>query len=355
MQKLLSALLAATALVAGCSGLEFNDGPDEPAATETERTERSEAESQIEPKPATASSAEPSETESAPEKRDAVMARVNGEPIYMSRLNDLLLRSHGVPTAQQLIALELVRQEAERQGITVTEEDVERQERMLVRRLFPDVKTDQQRKMALSQIRQQNDVSEPQWRIIVRRNAYQTALAEPRVEVTEEDLEEAFARKYEQKARVRHIQVGSLQQAQQVLEKLEDGADFAELAREVSTNASRTEGGLLPPLGPHTEGVPMALRKAALALDEPGQISDPVQVMTTFHVIKLEEILEPEDVELTDVRDELTEEVRLNKLERVRQQILASLISEAQSEGRIKYVNPFLKANVRETTQGARP
>jgi parvulin-like peptidyl-prolyl isomerase len=284
-----------------------------------------------------------------------VMAYVNGQPIYMTELHDLLVRSHGLPLAQQLIALELVRQEAGRRGVTVSEADLAREHRRSLEQMFPQVDSDRQRERLLEQLQAKGKVSPTQWKLTMQRNALLSAMAARQVQVTEQDLREAFAEEFGRRVVIRHIQVPSLPAAQQVLKRLESGADFETVARETSVNPSRARGGLLPAFGKDTEGVPYALRQAALSMEREGQISDPVQVMTAFHILKLEEIIEPKDVAFDDVRGRLIDEVRREKIQQRKNRILVELFRDAKNEDGIEYVDPTLQALEAERKKQAQP
>jgi len=89
-----------------------------------------------------------------------------------------------------------------------------------------------------------------------------------------------------EEVRARHILVGTEEEAQALVARLEAGEDFAELAMETSTGPSGPEGG---DLGWFRRGdmVP-EFEEAAFALQS-GELSGPVQSPYGWHVIKLEE------------------------------------------------------------------
>jgi peptidyl-prolyl cis-trans isomerase C len=84
----------------------------------------------------------------------------------------------------------------------------------------------------------------------------------------------------------RHILVGSEEEARAVIERLDDGEDFAEVAAESSIGPSGPDGGDLGWFR-HGDMVP-EFSDAAFAL-EPGQVSGPVQSPFGWHVIRVEE------------------------------------------------------------------
>jgi len=277
-----------------------------------------------------------------------VMAYVNGRAIYMNELNDLLVRSYGLSVAQQLIASELIDQEARKKNISVTEADVQTEIDGMLGQVFAGVSEEQQRKQLLEQMLTQRNISHKQWRLIMHRNALLRKIAAPTIApITDEELHKEFGSRYGRKVEVRHIQVASLAEAQQI-RKLAETEDFATLAKKHSKNPSARDGGLLPPIGEETPTVPPAIQQAAVALKKVAEISDPIQVGTTFHILKLERIIEPQDVDFADVKDELSAELRRRRIYSAQQQLLLQLIQEAKRTGKIEYVHPVLKDHASE-------
>ncbi len=130
--------------------------------------------------------------------------------------------------------------------------------------------------------------------------------------VSEEDVTKAYeARKAdftpEQEIHARHILVETEEAAKDALAKLKDGADFAELAKEVSTGPSGSRGG---DLGWFTKDrmVP-EFAEAAFAM-KPGSVSEaPVKTEFGWHVIKVEETRETTFPPLEEMQEELSQEL----------------------------------------------
>jgi len=326
--SILAALAAClgVAALAGCEGAGFF----EPPAADRDAAPVSQA-------PAAAHTAAPADAEAG---AGEVMAYVNGEAINMRPLYDVLLRSYGLEASQRLVAAAVIRQEARRQGITITDSDIRDETDRTLERIFGTVESSEQRERMLEQFLERFELTHEQWQLTVRMNAYLTKLAEPQVTVSDRELRDEFNRQYERKVVIRHIQTASLAQAQDILRKLEAGADFESLAFRYSTNASGQDGGLLPAIGPNTTGVPPAIRQAALAMNSVGEISEPVQVGSTYHVLRLEEIIPPRDVELDAVRAQVAAAVRARKLDELKGQIRRDLFARAN----VEYVNPTLEA-----------
>lgn len=83
--------------------------------------------------------------------------------------------------------------------------------------------------------------------------------------------------------RASHILVKTREKAEEILEELKMGADFAKLAREHSECPSKKRGG---DLGRFTRGkMVKSFERAAFAL-KTGQISDVVQTQFGYHIIR---------------------------------------------------------------------
>jgi foldase protein PrsA len=277
-----------------------------------------------------------------------VMAYVNDRPIYMAGLHDILVRANGVKLAQYLIVNELVDQAAAAKGISVTDDDIRKQNALTLKEMFPKIPDNAQRVRLLEQFLVQKNMPRRQWDMVVRRNALVAKLAGKKIEVTEAELRREFGRQFGQQVVIRHIQTASLADAQKVLKLLMDKGDFTQLARKYSTNASSRNGGLLPPIGKDTARIAPAIREAALAMTKVGEISNPVQAGTTFHILKLERIIEPTKVKFEDVKQELEAAIQWYKAQVIQRLFLTDLVRKAK----IQYVDPILKA---QADKGAGP
>ena len=85
---------------------------------------------------------------------------------------------------------------------------------------------------------------------------------------------------------VRQIQVGSLEAAETILSRLEEGEDFEALVEEKSINQNKSQGGLMPwrKINEMPSIFADAIRNQSL-----GFISEPIKTGSGFHLLKLEE------------------------------------------------------------------
>lgn len=101
-----------------------------------------------------------------------------------------------------------------------------------------------------------------------------------------------------------HILVETAEEAQAVIASVNDGADFAEVAKEKSTGPSGPNGGELGWFG---AGVMVPEFEQAVIGMEVGAVSEPVQTQFGWHVIKLNETRDVPPPSLDDVREELSQ------------------------------------------------
>lgn len=100
----------------------------------------------------------------------------------------------------------------------------------------------------------------------------------------------------------RHILVKTEEDAHDIVERLNRGSDFAELAKEKSTGPSGAQGG---DLGYFAKGRMVPEFEEAVAKLKKGDVSEPVKTQFGWHVIKLEDIRESKPPAFDDVKDGL--------------------------------------------------
>ncbi|MDO5725588.1 MAG: peptidylprolyl isomerase [Tissierellia bacterium] len=99
-----------------------------------------------------------------------------------------------------------------------------------------------------------------------------------------------------------HILVDTDEKAKEVKKLLDEGKKFEELAKQYSTCPSNREGGYLGRF-PRGQMVP-EFESVAFDMGE-GEISEPVKTQFGYHIIKLIKKITSEDIELSDVYDDV--------------------------------------------------
>lgn len=147
------------------------------------------------------------------------------------------------------------------------------------------------------------------------RNKFKVAMLQEKaatseIKVTEEEMKEYYD-SYEPNITARHILVADEATALEVKKKLEGGADFAELAKEYSTDTVSAEKG--GDLGSFGKGQMVAeFEQAAYGL-EVGQVSDPVQTEHGWHIIEVTKKEEKPSYE--DMKKDIENELKVSKLD----------------------------------------
>ena len=154
-------------------------------------------------------------------------------------------------------------------------------------------------------------------------NETRAILASSRIRLIgeEEIAEDAIVALYEEQfgdvepqseANASHILVATEEEALALIDELDAGADFAELAKEKSTGPSGPEGG---ELGWFARGMMVPeFENAAFEL-EVGAVSAPIQTQFGWHVIKLNELRDLPPPSLDETREQLAAQLRQEKIE----------------------------------------
>lgn len=133
--------------------------------------------------------------------------------------------------------------------------------------------------------------------------------------VKEEEIRTAYDSRYGQgggkEYKARHILLEKEADATAVIESLDDGADFATLAKEKSTGPSGPSGGDLGWFEPAQMVGPFA--EATAALDKGSYSKTPVQTQFGYHVILLEDVRDREPPPYADVRVALQDQLKQTK------------------------------------------
>lgn len=135
--------------------------------------------------------------------------------------------------------------------------------------------------------------------------------------VTEDAIKAAYDAEYgnlpvEPEFKASHILVKTEDEAKALVTELEDGKDFAELAKEKSTGPSGPNGG---DLGWFGKGMMVPEFETAVLGLKPDEISAPVKTQFGWHVLKLFETRDKPAPSLDDVRGSLEDRLRGEAIE----------------------------------------
>jgi peptidyl-prolyl cis-trans isomerase C len=250
---------------------------------------------------------------------DTVVATVNGQPITESDLrfaeNELGGEIANLPPevkrralAEYLIDNELFAKAAEEAKISATPE-YEQQMRYLKRRVLRELYFDKTLK---------GKIGEDEARKI-----YTEKIAQLK---PEEEIE------------ARHILVDSEEKAKELHAKIVAGADFAQLAKENSTDTgSKDQGGVLGYFG---RGQMVPEFEAAAFKLEKGQVSEPVHTNFGWHIIKVDDRRKKEPPSFAAVKDTILNSLVVRKAQ--------DTATELRSKAQVEYVDAGIKKQVEE-------
>ncbi|MBN6888083.1 peptidylprolyl isomerase [Cytobacillus horneckiae] len=241
---------------------------------------------------------------------DNKAATVNGEKISKSELDDALSSQYGSTVLDTLISDEIIRQEMKKENIKVSDKEIaEEMEAYMDTFGGEDTFNEVLKNSGV-------DVS------IIEKNIM-TYLAskkilEPKIEITDEEIQTYFDENKdsfdkEEEVEASHILVDDEKTAKEVVKKIEQDEDFAELAKEYSTDtATKDNGG---ELGFFAKGdMVKEFEEKAFGMEN-GDISEPVKTEYGYHIIKVTDKQEPKKAELEEVKDEIKDILLESKLE----------------------------------------
>ncbi len=237
-----------------------------------------------------------------------IVASVNGKKITADLLDKVMQQAPaGTPTTEpaarrsvldKLIDVEIVAQEAEKQGLADTDEF----------------------KLNMEMLRKQ------QLYVSLMRKAVIDS-----VKVTPDEVKAAYEKdkaKYvsSEEVQASHILVDTEEEAKKIKEQLDKGADFATLAKEKSKCPSAPRGGDLGSFGkgrmvPEFEKVAFALKV--------GEISAPVKTQFGWHIIKVTGTKAAKTKEFDEVKGEIEQKLLQEKQKKAYDDLMASLKAKA--------------------------
>lgn len=227
------------------------------------------------------------------------VATVNGTKITKDDLYNELVSLGGTSTLDNMITMELIDQAAADANVTVTEEDVNAEIESLKTQFGGEEMLNTalaQSGMTLDDLKENTEVQ-----VKIRK------ILEPQTTVTDEDISTYYEENKDsfatpEQVRASHILVATKEEADEIKKELDEGADFATLAQEKSTDSSASNGG---DLGFFGEGdMVEEFEKAAFSLDI-NEISEPIKSDYGYHIIMKTDYKEATNPTLEDKKEEI--------------------------------------------------
>ncbi len=233
-------------------------------------------------------------------QKSNTVASVDGEKITQNDLDEALNKQYGTSILQTLIANKVVDLEAEKEKIKVTDKEKKAE--------LDDLIESSGGEDAFNAALEANGASKADIEEELSRYLKIKKLLEPRIEITDDQIKSYFDENKAsfdtpEQVEASHILVADEKTAKEVKKKLDDGEDFADLAKEYSTDTATKENG--GELGYFSSGQMVEeFEKAAFSMDV-DEISDPVQTDNGWHIIKVTGHKDAVEAKLDDHKDEI--------------------------------------------------
>jgi foldase protein PrsA len=254
------------------------------------------------------------------------LAKVGKETISYDAVAEECVNRHGKEVLEDLIHRLIIQQACEEQNLTVTEQEVSEEISRVAKRFNLDVKE------YLEVLQSERNITPMQYRTsVIWPMLALKKLAGEDVDITEEDLQQAFVRGYGPRVKARVIMMENPRQANDVWEKAKrNPEDFDKLAQKYSIDPnSRALGGQIPPIPRFTGNE--KLEQEAFRL-KAGEISGVIQLSTGRHIIlKCEGQTEPVVKNIEEVRDRLYDELKEAKT----QQAVGKMFEKIRQKTRV--------------------
>jgi foldase protein PrsA len=214
-------------------------------------------------------------------KKDTA-ASINGEEISSEELYSKLTDLYGKDTLDSLVTNKMIEMEAKKEKVKVTGNEIDEE--------LTKLQESYGGEEAFTSALEQNNVSMDKIREDIEFYLLAEKLIEPDISITDEEMKTYFEENkdsFDEKEQVKasHILVEDEATAKKVKEELDTGKDFAELAKEYSTDTSNAADG--GDLGYFSKGeMAEEFEKAAFEM-EVNTVSNPVKTDFGYHIIKV--------------------------------------------------------------------
>lgn len=258
------------------------------------------------------------------------VAKVNGEKITQNELYDAMYANIGSDALQNLVTEKLIAQEAKAKKVSVTKEELDERMAVLIDRQFGSQEQFEQLLAMYSMTRADFEDQ-------IRNQLTVEKILEPNIKLTDADLSAYFEDHRDKfhtprSAEVRHVLVETRAEAEEVRAAIAGGADFAEVAKERSTDeATAAQGGAMGSIRHNEQLPPWLLAAFDLA---PGELSEVVEGDNGFHVMEVTGLNPAVTPKFEDVKDEVRQMALEERMMALYPEWLNSLLESADLEYR---------------------
>ncbi|NQD68004.1 foldase [Bacillus haikouensis] len=232
--------------------------------------------------------------------KEDVVAKVGSKSISKEDLYTTLVDQYGEAALDTLIAEKIVELESEEEEITVKESEMD-EELQTIQDSYGDEE-------AFNEALASSGASLDSVKENIKTYLLTEKLLKDRISISDDQIKEYFEANKDSFAQAEqveasHILVEDEETAEEVKDKLADGGDFAELAKEYSTDTSNAESG--GELGFFAKGEMVAeFDEKAFAM-KAGEISEPVKTEFGYHIINVTDKKAAKEAVLEDHKEEV--------------------------------------------------
>ncbi len=258
----------------------------------------------------------------------SAVAKVNGIGISEHSLYETLLKGgNGISALDRLIVDELLKQEADKNGIVISSADLDKELALLKENFGSEEEFNQ----ALVQYGMTLEDLQPD----LLQQARLRKLLQPKVKITDQDIQTYYDQnkasfETPEQVRASHILVTTKEEAEQIASKLKNGGDFAAIAKAQSLDTgSKEQGG---DLGYFERGAMVAeFEDAAFSL-KAGEVSGPVQTTFGYHIIKVTDHKAAVKPTLEEAKPRIVQEMTSQQIYTLSQALVQELREKAKIE-----------------------
>ena len=180
--------------------------------------------------------------------REKPLAEITGLAISKDQVARPLLDLYGLEVLLYTLQLDIAKQEAKAQGITVSEQDIKDELSKSLLMVFPTLKDARgiPPESAMANLQSKLEIDPASVGIWLQTNAYLRKILDTQIKgaVDEKVLRDAFGMMYGEKVEVRHLQLANMQEVAEAQRRLAAGQPFEKVAQDLSRDPlSAANGG----------------------------------------------------------------------------------------------------------------